>query len=105
MGVHALYRNLIDLLSISPLARALIWRFVSVKKNFQFYRCGQVDGHQRMAGNEEVIQPNYILNVTQHVTKPRDQPRQWKDGANFRSMAKQSNTPYSLSKSRALLYF
>ena len=44
---------------------------------------GQVDGHQREAGQEKVVMPDHVRIIRQDMTKPSDQTGQGEDGANL----------------------
>lgn len=48
------------------------------------YRSGEVDGHQRVRGQEEVIESQGVFELRQHVAEPRDEPGQGKDGSHLR---------------------
>lgn len=49
------------------------------------YRSSKVDGHQRMGGQEEVVQPQRVSELWQDVAVPRDEPGESKDGSDLRS--------------------
>ena len=46
--------------------------FGSEHDNKQTYRSTKVDGHERMSGQEKVIQSNNGGKILEHVTIPRD---------------------------------
>lgn len=48
------------------------------------YRSGEVDGHQRVRGQKEVIKSQGVFELRQHMAEPRDEPRQGKDGSHLR---------------------
>lgn len=48
------------------------------------YRSGEVDGHERVRGQEEVIEPQGVFELGQHVAEPGNEPRQGKDGPHLR---------------------
>jgi len=56
----------------------------SEERNTETHHSSKVDGHQWVAGQEEVIQPDNMAEVCQHVTEPGDQPTQGKYGAHLR---------------------
>ena len=45
----------------------------------------EVDRHERMAGDKEVIQPHDVGELVEHVAVPSDQPTQREDRSYFRS--------------------
>lgn len=52
------------------------------------YRGGEVDGHQWVWGQEEVVESEGVFELWQHVTVPCDEPGQCEDGAHLRSKRK-----------------
>lgn len=52
------------------------------------YRGSEVDGHQRMRTQEEVVESHGVLELWKDVSVPGDEPRKCKDGANLRSEKK-----------------
>jgi len=50
------------------------------------YRSGEVDGHQGVRRQEEVVEPHGVFEVRQHVAVPRDEPGQREDGPHLRSV-------------------
>lgn len=49
------------------------------------YHSSKVDGHEGMAGQEEVVQPNHVTEIWQHVSEPGDEPAQGENGADLGS--------------------
>lgn len=42
--------------------------------HFASHRSSEVDGHQRVGGQEEVIKSQGVFELRQHVAKPRYEP-------------------------------
>ena len=49
----------------------------------QYGHC-QVDGHEKVAGDEVVKQPSDVIKVAQYVTEPGDHPAEGEDGVRVR---------------------
>ncbi len=52
------------------------------------YRGGEVDGHQRVWSQEEVVESLSVFELWQHVAEPRDEPGECKDGSHLGSKEK-----------------
>ena len=47
---------------------------------------GKVDGHEGRGAEEEVVQPDHVAVVRQHMPEPGDQPGEGEDGAQVGSL-------------------
>lgn len=52
------------------------------------YRSGEVDGHEWVWGQEEVVESQGVFELWEHVAEPRNKPGQCKDGSHLRSKRK-----------------
>lgn len=48
------------------------------------HRSSEVDGHQRVRRQKEVVEPQGVFGLWQHMTKPGNKPGQSKDGPHLR---------------------
>lgn len=55
---------------------------------YTYHSC-KVNGHQRVAGQEEVVQPHDVPEVRQDVPKPGDEPAERKDGPHLGTRSKE----------------
>lgn len=51
------------------------------------HRSSEVDGHQRVRRQKEVVKSQGVLGLRQHMAKPRNEPGQGKDGPHLRPEA------------------
>lgn len=58
------------------------------KKQMETYHSSKVYRHQGMAGQEEIVQPDHMAEIWQHVSEPGDEPAEGKNGADFSSVDK-----------------
>lgn len=65
---------------------ACVWASVAL------YRGGEVDGHQRVRRQEEVVKSQGVFEVGEHVAEPCDEPRQCKDGPHLGSDERKRKT-------------
>lgn len=57
-------------------------------KQMQTYHSSKVYRHEGMAGQEEIVQPDHMAEIWQHVSEPCDEPAEGENRAHFSSVEK-----------------